>query len=129
MSFVLAVIAQVYGKPGATIPAWVAALVGGIGLYYYKETGRSEMMEIAFAAFTAFLVAALPLSVGVTKVVDTIRNARRPGGKFPKVTWNIARAGGRRTGRSARIRVQPARADRRGDPRARGLELATRHRR
>ena len=47
-------------------------------------------METAFAAFTAFLIAALPLSVGVTKVVDTIRNAVDPNAKFPKVTWNVA---------------------------------------
>ena len=47
-------------------------------------------METAFAAFTAFLIAALPLSVGVTKVVDTIRNATDPNDRFPKVTWNIA---------------------------------------
>ena len=46
-------------------------------------------MEIAFAAFTAFLVAALPLSVGVTKIVDTIRNLVDRAGKLPKVTWNV----------------------------------------
>lgn len=36
-SFVLAGIAQILDKPGASIPAWVAALVAGIGLYYYKN--------------------------------------------------------------------------------------------
>ena len=50
-------------------------------------------METAFAAFTAFLVAAGPVSVGVTKVVDTIRNALDPSGKFPKVVWNLAAFG------------------------------------
>ena len=47
-------------------------------------------METAFAAFTAFLIAALPLSVGVTKIVDTIRNLVDASGRLPKVTWNIA---------------------------------------
>ena len=45
-------------------------------------------METAFAAFTAFLVAALPLAVGVTKVVDLIRNLIDPSGKFPKAVWS-----------------------------------------
>lgn len=47
-------------------------------------------METAFAAFTAFLIAALPFSVGVAKIVDTIRNAlgtAEP--KVPKVVWNL----------------------------------------
>jgi hypothetical protein len=39
-AFALAVIALVWGKPNATIPAWVAALVAGIGLYYYKANGK-----------------------------------------------------------------------------------------
>ena len=36
-SFLLAGIALVADKEGATIPAWVAALVGGVALYYYKN--------------------------------------------------------------------------------------------
>ena len=47
-------------------------------------------MQQAFAVFTAFLVVALPLAVGVTKVVDTVRNlfgSSEP--KVPKVAWNI----------------------------------------
>lgn len=47
-------------------------------------------METAFAAFTAFLIAALPLSVGVTKIVDTIRNLfGTKEAAVPKVVWNI----------------------------------------
>ena len=42
MSFVLAVIAQVYGKPGATIPAWVAALIAGIGSVLLQGNGKGE---------------------------------------------------------------------------------------
>jgi hypothetical protein len=37
LSFGMAIITQILDKPGASIPAWVAALVGGIGLYYYKN--------------------------------------------------------------------------------------------
>jgi hypothetical protein len=37
MSFSLAAIAQILDKPGASIPAWVAGLIAGIGLYYYKN--------------------------------------------------------------------------------------------
>lgn len=29
------------GDPEASIPAWVAALIGGIGIYYYKN-GKDE---------------------------------------------------------------------------------------
>jgi hypothetical protein len=46
-------------------------------------------MEQAFAVFTTFLIAALPLAVGVTKIVDTIRNLLDPSDKFPKVAWNL----------------------------------------
>ena len=47
-------------------------------------------MNEAFAAFTAFLIAALPFSVGVTKIVDTIRNALgKAEAKVPKVVWNL----------------------------------------
>lgn len=47
-------------------------------------------MQEAFAAFTAFLIAALPLSVSVTKIVDTVRNLFGTAeAKVPKVAWNI----------------------------------------
>ena len=46
-------------------------------------------MEEAFGAFTAFLIAAIPLAVGVTKAVDTVRNATDPTDKFPPVVWNV----------------------------------------
>jgi hypothetical protein len=47
-------------------------------------------MNEAFAAFTAFLIAALPLSVGVTKIVDTVRNLLgTKEAAVPKVVWNI----------------------------------------
>jgi Na+/glutamate symporter len=36
-AFVLAAISLTLDKPDATIPAWVAALVGGIGIYYYRN--------------------------------------------------------------------------------------------
>jgi hypothetical protein len=36
-AFILAGVALVLGKPSASIPAWVAALIGGIGIYYYKN--------------------------------------------------------------------------------------------
>jgi hypothetical protein len=36
-AFTLAALSVVAGKPGASVPAWVVALVGGIGLYYYKN--------------------------------------------------------------------------------------------
>ena len=39
LAFVMGGIAHVDGKPNASIPAWVAALVAGIGLYYYKGNG------------------------------------------------------------------------------------------
>lgn len=48
-------------------------------------------MEASFAAFTAFLLAAGPVSVGVTKVVDFLRNLIDPAGtRVPKVGWNVA---------------------------------------
>lgn len=37
LSFVLAAVSMFKGVEGATIPAWVAALVAGIGVYYYKN--------------------------------------------------------------------------------------------
>jgi hypothetical protein len=37
LAFAMGVIAQVAGEPEATIPAWLAALIAGIGLYYYKN--------------------------------------------------------------------------------------------
>jgi hypothetical protein len=47
-------------------------------------------MNEAFAAFTAFLIAALPFSVGVAKIVDTVRNALGSAeAKVPKVVWNL----------------------------------------
>ena len=47
-------------------------------------------MNEAFAAFTAFLIAALPLAVGVTKIVDTVRNLFGDAqARVPKVAWNI----------------------------------------
>jgi hypothetical protein len=36
-AFGLAAIAMLTDADEATIPAWVAALVGGIGLFYYKN--------------------------------------------------------------------------------------------
>jgi hypothetical protein len=47
-------------------------------------------MNEAFAAFTAFLIAALPFSVGITKIVDTVRNLfgdRQA--SVPKWVWNV----------------------------------------
>lgn len=47
-------------------------------------------MNEAFAAFTAFLIAALPFSVSVTKIVDTIRNllgTAEP--NVPRWVWNV----------------------------------------
>ena len=41
LSFVLAGFGYVLDIQGASIPAWVAALIGGIGLYYYKN-GKGE---------------------------------------------------------------------------------------
>jgi hypothetical protein len=47
-------------------------------------------MNEAFAAFTAFLIATLPLAVGVTKVVDTIRNLFGTAqANVPKWVWNV----------------------------------------
>ena len=39
LAFVMGTIAMVSGEPEATIPAWVAALVGGIGIFYFKGNG------------------------------------------------------------------------------------------
>jgi hypothetical protein len=47
-------------------------------------------MNEAFAAFTAFLIAALPISVGVTKIVDTVRNLfGEKQAAVPKWVWNV----------------------------------------
>lgn len=47
-------------------------------------------MNEAFAAFTAFLIAALPLAVGVTKIVDTVRNLFGDAqANVPKWVWNV----------------------------------------
>lgn len=51
-------------------------------------------MEAFAGVLTAFLIAALPLAVTVTKVVDTIRNLLGAGeAKVPKVVWNIVALG------------------------------------
>lgn len=36
-AFMLAGVALAQGKEGATIPAWVAVLTGGIGIFYFKN--------------------------------------------------------------------------------------------
>jgi hypothetical protein len=36
-AFFLAGVALMQGKEGATIPAWVAVLTGGIGIFYFKN--------------------------------------------------------------------------------------------
>jgi hypothetical protein len=36
-AFLLAGVALAQGKEGATIPAWVAVLTGGIGIFYFKN--------------------------------------------------------------------------------------------
>jgi hypothetical protein len=41
LAFVLAGVTIVTDTPEATIPAWVAALIAGIGLYYYKNGNGS----------------------------------------------------------------------------------------
>jgi hypothetical protein len=46
-------------------------------------------MEAAFTVLTTFLIAALPLAVGVTKAVDMVRNLVDPSNKFPPVVWNV----------------------------------------
>jgi hypothetical protein len=47
-------------------------------------------METFGGVITAFLVAALPLAVTVTKVVDTVRNLLGDAeAKVPKVVWNL----------------------------------------
>ena len=40
-AFILAGIAIATDTVGATVPAWVVALIGGITLYYYKNGGKS----------------------------------------------------------------------------------------
>ena len=37
LAFVMGGIALVAGKPNATVPAWVVALVGGVGMFYFKN--------------------------------------------------------------------------------------------
>jgi hypothetical protein len=45
---------------------------------------------VATAALTAFLIAALPVAVSVTKGTDLVRNLVDPTGtRLPKVLWNI----------------------------------------
>ena len=39
LSFGLALAAEITDHPGASVPAWVVALVAGIGLYYYGKNG------------------------------------------------------------------------------------------
>jgi hypothetical protein len=46
-------------------------------------------MEQVFGVFTAFLIAAGPLAVGVTKAVDLTRNLVDKNDSLPKFTWNI----------------------------------------
>jgi hypothetical protein len=46
-------------------------------------------MEAVFAAFTVFVVAAVPLAIGVTKAVDTLRNLLDKDDGAPKVVWNL----------------------------------------
>jgi O-antigen/teichoic acid export membrane protein len=41
-AFMLAAVGLAFDKPGASVPAWVVALVGGIGLYYYRTNGKGE---------------------------------------------------------------------------------------
>jgi hypothetical protein len=41
-AFTLAAVAVITDKQGASVPAWVVALIGGIGLYYYKNNGDSS---------------------------------------------------------------------------------------
>lgn len=48
-------------------------------------------MEDVFAAFAVLVAAAGPLAIGVTKIVDALRNVFDPqGARFPKVTWIVA---------------------------------------
>jgi hypothetical protein len=47
-------------------------------------------MEAFGGVITAFLIAALPLAVTVTKLVDTVRNLLGTAqAKVPKVVWNL----------------------------------------
>lgn len=39
--------------------------------------------------FTAFLILAVPVAVGITKFVDLVRNAVDTNDTAPKVVWNI----------------------------------------
>ena len=41
LAFIMGGIALYTGEPEAAVPAWVVALVSGIGLYYYKN-GKGE---------------------------------------------------------------------------------------
>jgi len=47
-------------------------------------------MEDVFAVFTTFVIAVLPLAVGVTKAVDLIRNVADKDDSWPKLSWNAA---------------------------------------
>jgi hypothetical protein len=47
-------------------------------------------LDMVIGAFTAFLVAAVPIAVLVTKVTDMVRNLVDPTAtRLPKVTWNV----------------------------------------
>ena len=46
-------------------------------------------MDQVIAVFTAFLTAALPLSVGVTKFTDLCRNLFDSSGAAPRFVWNV----------------------------------------
>jgi hypothetical protein len=39
-AFTLAIVSMIVDAPGHSVPAWVAALIGGIGFYYYKSNGK-----------------------------------------------------------------------------------------
>jgi protein-S-isoprenylcysteine O-methyltransferase Ste14 len=41
-AFTLAIVSMLTDAPEHSIPAWVAALVSGIGLYYYKKNGGEK---------------------------------------------------------------------------------------
>jgi hypothetical protein len=47
-------------------------------------------LEAVFGVFTTFLVAAIPLAVGVTKAVDLVRSLADPTARLPKATWIVA---------------------------------------
>jgi hypothetical protein len=46
-------------------------------------------MEAVTGVFIAFLVAAVPLALLVTKAVDTVRNLIDRADTMPKVVWNV----------------------------------------